>query len=178
MTNKKTYLMLWVDDDGQDRYLFETMKIENKGWSIDWALDIKEATEKLASKPYHAMFLDQMLPFNKVNGPSKIDENKPNPWGGCAVLSWIRKAGLPSGIGANGQYDKLKSSNPPLPENEILPVMVISAYYDEAIYKHMTSTSSIDKNINFLPKPISIDALINFLDSAIETKAIKDYESK
>lgn len=159
--------MLWIDDDGRDRYICETMLIENKGWSIDWASDVKEATEKLAIKPYHAVLLDQVLPFIKVNTPDKIDENKPNPWGGCAVLCWICKVELPSGIGVNEQYEDLSISEP-LPENENLPVMVISAYSEDAISEHMKLASTIDKNVNFLPKPISIDDLINFVDTAKE----------
>lgn len=151
-----TNQLLWVDDDSKARFRYERRILERAGWQVLWAEDIDSARVLLAHERFGALILDQSLPFRIRDTPTGIE-------GGYLLLHWLRKGALPEQFDLPQQEPALEVP-PPLKENMNLPVIFISAFYDEALSSRIRELSQLDRTIEIIPKPIDHAALIRFLD--------------
>ena len=154
--------LLWTDDDGRERFMFECHLLTKGGWIVDWAHDVYEALEKLGASRYGAMLLDQMLPLGGRR-PEAVPET--TPWGGYEVLWRLRRAShrhnkAPPFAPAEGQAGWPE----PLDGNVGIPVLIISAFYDEDVLAAMRGASVHDRDLVISPKPTNIDEINDFLD--------------
>jgi CheY-like chemotaxis protein len=85
--NQDGRVLLWVDDDGRERFLYEEHLLSRRGWVIQWAKSVREAIDKLQGACFDAVLLDQMLPLE----PGALDST--DVWSGCLLLYWLR--GMP-----------------------------------------------------------------------------------
>ena len=168
-TPRKT--LLWVDDDGPGRFLYETMVIESSGeWQIQWAQNPEQAARHLATAAYRAVILDQFMPLtDDVSGRS--------PWAGYLLLCWIREQPIQDSLepALHLAADRIRtSSSRPLASNKVVPVLILSAFHDKQV---ASSTRQVNKpyqaNTRILVKPIDIGDVISWLDE-IEGKNTKD----
>jgi CheY-like chemotaxis protein len=148
--------LLWTDDDGPDRFMFEYYSLERKGCKVEWAVDVFNALERLSRERFDALLLDQMLPFDKK-------DRETTPWGGCEVLRWLR--GSPSRPDLAPPLPAHPSGTWPVPleENRQIPVLVISAFYNEQVLAAMRGASKRDRELAISPKPTNIDDIERFL---------------
>jgi CheY-like chemotaxis protein len=156
--------LLWTDDDGPDRFMFECHMLEKSGWKVDWALDVTEALDRLAKVPYDALLLDQMLPWRHED-QNQLTTRETTPWGGYEVLHRLRRAQnrhdkAPPQSGEHGSW----VGTEPLAENVGVPVLVISAFYDKDVLAAIRSASVQDRDLVISPKPTNIDEIIDFLN--------------
>lgn len=149
MPNGKT--LLWVDDDGEERFLYEKHNLEIKGWSITWALTVFEAAERLAEKLFDAVLLDQMLPPRRY-------EDEPSLWGGCALLYWLRGGGL---LRNTKDFDFVASLTP-LSHNQEIRVTLVSAFYDEQVNEYINNAPG--SAVELVQKPINLTRLLTYLE--------------
>lgn len=153
--------ILWVDDDGAERYLYEQLILEAEGWMMQYAIDVGQAAYLLSRESFDAMFLDQMLPYSGLVKGDPI-------WNSCLLLYWLRGGGTPRRV----QVDPMAPLGVlrPLPTNVNLPVAVVSAFHDPALEEALRDASPMDRKILLIPKPIDVGAMLEFL-SALPPKA-------
>ena len=155
--SKERQSLLWTDDDAPDRFLFEIGRIETRGWKVDWALDIWEAAQMLASRPFNALILDQMLPFHIGENAHEPVYKETQVWGGCVLLRWLRGKGPPDKAPLDSiEPDQRLRRLHPQPENARIPVIVVSAFYDEDVLTAMRDASDIDKTLEISSKTTNI----------------------
>jgi CheY-like chemotaxis protein len=151
MTNGRT--LLWVDDDGEERFLHEKYNLEKKGWSITWALTVLEAARILADRTFDAVLLDQMLPPEK-------NEDEPSLWGGCALLYWLRGGGL---LQETSDFDFIANLTPQS-HNQEIRVTLVSAFYDEQVNSYINNVPG--PAVELVQKPINLPRLLGFLEGS------------
>lgn len=153
--------ILWVDDDGAERYLYEQLVLEAEGWVVQYALDVDRAAYLLSTESLDALFLDQMLPYSGLVKGDPI-------WCGCLLLRWLRGKGPPDGV----QLDSRAALSvlQPLAGNVYVPVLVTSGGHDPMVEAAMRDASPMDRKIPLMSKPIDIEAMLEFL-SALPPKA-------
>ena len=154
-TNSKR--LLWVDDDGEKRFRYEKRFLQQKGWAVVWAEDIDTACLLLATEEFGALILDQSLPFVKEVTPTGIE-------GGYLLLHWLRQGSLPE------QFDLPQGEIPvqhglPISTNRYLPVLFISAYYDEDLRAQMQKLNGEHRSIEIAPKPVDQQDLLRFVET-------------
>ncbi len=159
MPNKSPNL-LWADD-GARRFRYERLMLRRAGWSTEWAIDARDAAHALSETPFDILVLDQMLPYDHVSESEQIASR---PWGGCLLLYWLRGRQLPGHAPAVSDYSSLHGVQP-LTVNRSLPVVVVSAYYDEEIAETMRNTSSLEAPLRFFPKPVDIQEVLAVLET-------------
>jgi len=151
MADEKT--LLWVDDDGEERFLHEKYNLEKRGWTIVWALTVLEAAEELAEKSFDAVLLDQMLPPQKY-------EDEPNLWGGCALLYWLRGGGL---LRDAKDFDFVANLTP-LSHNQKIRVTLVSAFYDDQVMDQVSKAPG--PSVELVQKPITLTRLLACLEGS------------
>ena len=157
-----TRRLLWTDDDDPFQFVYETHILQRAGWEIQWARDVQQGAEMLRDARFDALVLDQHMPFD-----SQHSKEIPPPlriWGGCLLLWWLRCQRWPD----DAPYAPAISASPiwqwsPSPSNNDLPVIMVSAYYDEEVERIIQSASSIDRDLEILTKPLRLPDLQDFL---------------
>lgn len=150
-------VVLWTDDDGRDRFLYEELVIQAEGWDVAWALDVSSAARRLASEPFDALILDQMVPYEGLLKGDVL-------WGGCLVLRWLRGKGPPPHLilDPKGALSTLR----PDERNEEIPAFIVSGFHDPAVEAATRDASALDRNIPLVPKPVDIGVVLQFLRRA------------
>jgi CheY-like chemotaxis protein len=151
--NRKT--LLWVDDDGEERFLYEKYNLEKRGWRITWAFTVREAAMKLAEDSYDAVLLDQML-------PPRNNEDEPSFWGGCALLYWLRGGGR---LQDTRDFDFVADFIP-RPHNQIIRVTLVSAFYDDQVMSYVVNAPG--PAVELVRKPIDLSHLVACLEGSSE----------
>lgn len=152
-TNGKN--LLWVDDDGEERFLYEKYNLERNGWTIIWAFTVLEAARKLSENSFDAVLLDQMLPPQKY-------EDEPSLWGGCALLYWLRGGGL---LQDTRDFDFVADLSP-RSRNQNIRVTLVSAFYDDQVMSRVNNAPG--PAVELVKKPIAIARLVASLEGSLE----------
>ena len=150
--------LLWVDDDGQDMFLYEVYELESRGWTIHFAGSVSEATQRLSTQRFDAVLLDQMMPLEA--GPHQSVD----VWSGCMVGWWLRTAGPPPGVPkASLEQSQHLWTPPPIPHNQTIPVVIVSAFYDVDVAEQVRAIPSPSGAVEILPKPVDFEGLLTQL---------------
>jgi CheY-like chemotaxis protein len=148
--------LLWVDDDGEKRFRYERRILQKEGWEVVWAVDIDTACSLLTTEEFGALILDQSLPFVKDVTPTGIE-------GGYLLLHWLRRGALPEQFDLP-QGDTTSKPSPPRPSNRLLPVLFVSAYFDEDLRLQMQKLNGESRPIEIAPKPLDQHELLRFIE--------------
>lgn len=157
--------LLWVDDDGPDRFLYERGVIEDDGWQVQWATSVEEAVEALKGTAFDALILDLNLTDERgVEPPYLI-------WGACRILYWLRQTPLTRPrpwltAGASEVW----SEAPPYKTNEKVPVLIVSGFHDDDVLKAIRDAGPADFQIKLLPKPVDERELLRWLGDVSEAR--------
>lgn len=146
--------VLWVDDDGPDRFMYEEYLLGRKGWVIRWACDVVTAACYLKDSRFSIVIIDQMLPI-QVQG--ELSE-----WGGYHLLAWLRGAGGQHHPEAPGLPLELHQFGT-LADNRSVPVIIVSAFSDETI-EDATRRLPCQASTAAIPKPIDISRLMRSVE--------------
>jgi len=120
--------LLWIDDEGERKFLFEAYKLRKEGWTVDWAVSVDEATAALAHHPYDAILLDQMMPLGG-KGSHHVDV-----WTGCLVLWWLRRGHPPEAAPPPSiEASKTLWEAVPLAANRTVEAICVSAFDDDEV---------------------------------------------
>lgn len=123
--NKGRRNLLWIDDDRPNRFLYETMLLENDGWRVIWAGTATSAAELLSTQPFEAAILDIMLP---------VDENAAPTSCGLHVLNWLRQKSVVEPPRHDSEaVEEMLRDRQPLDVNVSVPVVVATAFIGAAI---------------------------------------------
>lgn len=153
MPERNGHNLLWIDDDGPGRFLYEEYVLQGKGWRVVWATSVREALEILGKDGFDAILLDQMLPLNP--GPLAPAD----VWGGCLLLYWLRGLLRPSAAPQVEEPDVFGYVSP-LASNRATKVIIVSAFHDDEVEKAIRSA---EVSMQIVKKPIDIDYLITTL---------------
>jgi CheY-like chemotaxis protein len=148
MKNSRT--LLWVDDDGAERFPYEIDCLAGIGWKTVWAKNAAAAAEFLAAGRCDLVLLDQVFPFH--DGDSYKDV-----WSGCRLLYWLRGEGAPAGAPQKDDWLELARGSRPFEENIGVPVIIISAFQDDHVDEAL---SAITPGTVILPKPVDESILL------------------
>jgi CheY-like chemotaxis protein len=146
--------LLWADDDGESRFSREISMLLKGGWEVHWSLCIEDAAKKLHEEQWDCVIIDQSLPFR----PKTMADTRESPgvWGGCVLLWWLRRGEVPKKMpGAPSvAQERFFRTLCPHSSNRDLPVVVVSAFYDEHVLAVMRDCSPQDANLEVIPKPV------------------------
>ena len=164
-----TKRLLWTDDDGRERFIYEERMLQRDGWEVHWAEDVEEATKKLSTERFDVVILDQMFPLQRARGQG---DAAPRIWGGCLLLWWLRRQCWPADL----PYAAAAADYPiwavqPLPENRSVPAIIISAIYDEQVEQVTAMASDADRDLERLSKPLRFSDLQSFLRTIAEDRS-------
>ncbi len=148
-----------MDDDGVDRFPLERMILEALGWDITWSRSILGAAGLLEATEFHALILDQALPFRWADDAEPRQETV---WGGCVLLRWLRGATYPNQVAQSPELSELASIQA-LAENRGLPVLIVSGFYDDELDRETRGTSNQDHRITIAPKPLEVFLLRDYV---------------
>jgi len=154
--------LLWVDDDGEKRFRYERRILQQQGWEVIWAEDIDMACSLLTTEEFGALILDQSLPFIKEFTPTGIE-------GGYLLLHWLRRGNLPEQFDLP-QGDTPSQPGPPRPANQRLPVLFVSAYYDEELRWQMEKLNGDSGPVDIVSKPVDQQDLHRFVARVAELR--------
>ena len=146
--------VLWVDDDGRDRFLYELSILEENGLVTDWAFDAEEAISLLSKKNYDLVLLDQVFPVGRKSSYKDV-------WSGCRLLYWLRGEELPAEAPQGALWAGVLDMLQPLEENSYVPVIIISGFQDDFVDKALHEKS---QGITIFPKPVNGDKLLAKID--------------
>lgn len=155
MTKKQK--VLWVDDDGPDRFPYELSVLEEHHFETDWALDAEQAVNRLSAGHYNLVLLDQAFPIDYRSSYRDV-------WSGCRLLYWLRGKRPPTGASQGAMWTELFRRNRPRLKNKNIPVIIISGFQDDLVDEALRQ---IDHEISIFPKPVDGDELIRTIDSAL-----------
>jgi CheY-like chemotaxis protein len=142
--------VLWVDDDGPQRFLYEEFVLTRSNWDTRWANSVEEAMEQLRNYRFDSIIVDQCVPLLRAGWTE-------DAWGGCRLLYWLRELYPPPRAPESRVLDNcIVGKNSPLEANRKLRVIVSSAFFDNEID---TVIRSLPGEVYFLQKPISPDRL-------------------
>ena len=142
---EKLMKLLWIDDDGKDRFPYESRKLSNYGYEITWAESGTEAADALQKETFTTILLDQQLPWEK-NGFSVV-------WGGVLLYAWMRGKERPNNAPPCEGFDAL----PKLEYKVDARVIIVSAFYDNGVAEARRALGLIDRMV--LSKPIDLETL-------------------
>jgi CheY-like chemotaxis protein len=149
--------ILWVDDDGEDRFRFEIDCLKRIGWDIIWAKSAEKAVENLLEKSFDLVLLDQVFPFEE-------DGRHKDVWSGCRLLYWLRGGDtVPSKAPPYDEWARLAARKPPQNGNRDVMVIVLSAFQDDAVDAALKAIRLPPK---LLPKPVDEDLLLELVRKA------------
>lgn len=157
MTEPRKPRLLWTDDDGRERFLYEEYVIQDEGWDIAWATDVTAAARRLSTEPFDALILDQMLPYEGLRPTDVL-------WSGCVLLRWLRGKGPPPNL--NLEPGGGLSRMTPLDLNSDIPAFIVSGFHDLAVEAATRDASEQDRNIPLVPKPVDVEIILSFLRQA------------
>jgi len=157
-----TRQLLWTDDDDPFQFVYESHILGRDGWEIRWARDVQEGAALLRDHPFDALVLDQRMPFELARG--QADPPPLRIWGGCVLLWWLRTQRWPD----DAPFAPTIASSPiwqwkPAASNTNIPVIMVSAFYDEEIERIIQSASPGDRDLEILTKPLRLPDLQDFL---------------
>jgi DNA-binding response OmpR family regulator len=141
---------LWVDDDNEDRFLYEISILEDENIATDWAADASEAVSKLQSTVYNLIILDQVFPI----GP---DSSFKDVWSGCRLLYWLRGEAPPVEAHRGGGWPEFLDGKKPLLKNKSVPVIIISGFQDNQVDEALKNANH---SVTIFPKPVDGEKLI------------------
>jgi CheY-like chemotaxis protein len=150
MPDRNGHNLLWIDDDGPERFLYEEYVLQGKGWRVVWATSVREALEILSKEGFDAILLDQMLPLNP--GPLAPAD----VWSGCLLLYWLRGMLRPSAAPQVEEPDMFGDISPLL-SNRLNKVIIVSAFHDDEVEE---AIRTVEASISIVKKPIDLDKLI------------------
>jgi CheY-like chemotaxis protein len=165
--------LLWIDDDDPERYLFETLTLEEVGWNVAWVQPVEEpqrmsllaAARKLAAEAFDAVLLDQVFPIQESDSRTLwIDGEFPRDqdiWSGCRLLYWLRGEAAPDDAPLSDDAQEIYNYKP-LEANRDLPVCVVSAYFNEEVERAIVAASEKDARLKIIRKPIRTAELLGF----------------
>jgi hypothetical protein len=153
MPNREVRFLLWIDDDGPGRFLYEEYMLTKRGWSIVWATSVRDALERLGSEGFAAIMLDQMLPLDP--GPLAPTD----VWSGCLLLYWLRGRPRPAAAPQAEDPDMFLEFSP-LGGNRSSTVIIVSAFHDDEVEE---AIKAIEPSMQVIKKPIDLDKLITML---------------
>ena len=149
---KEGLTVLWVDDDGPERFMYEQFVLERQGWRIRWALNMLEAANYLKDMLFPVVIMDQMFP---------IQDDEPSAWGGYLLLAWMR---------GEKEIDPAAPCLPaeicrsePLEGNRAAVVIIASAFFDKATSDALACLPHQAKTM-VIPKPIHTDSLMRAIE--------------
>jgi CheY-like chemotaxis protein len=145
--------ILWIDDDGPRRFVYEQKLLERDGWQVSWAGGVAEAVDALASRSFLAVLLDQTLPMG-----SPLSD-RANVWQGCLLLHWLRGKPFPSQAPQIDEWERM-GRLAPLDENRAARVILVSAYYDHEVD---AAIRQIEPHLVSIVKPIDAASLVRAL---------------
>jgi len=146
--------LLWIDDDGPGRFPYEERQLKKGGWEVSWAPGVYEGARSLGASAFDVLLLDQMLPWSAELRSSE------EVWAGCLLFYWLRGKGRPHKMPPRDQFSHLQEMVP-LSANRDLPVIVISAFFDDEIF---SALHEIEPQLRDFSKPIDFKRLRQALD--------------
>lgn len=155
MNGDSTRRLLWIDDDGERRFSFEQIVLEEKGWEITWVESVQQAAEVLVKGYFELLFLDQMLPL--------MDGEPEDVWGGSILLHWLRGTDQPEEMPPH-DVRPLFGRRRPRKENRSIPVVRISAFQDDEVDAAM---HEVDPSLLSVSKPIDMNGLMQEIDRLV-----------
>jgi CheY-like chemotaxis protein len=147
--------VLWVDDE---QFSGAEYLLKRDGWSITWKNGVAAAAAALHQEAFAGIILDMQMPGPGIERPLTV-------WSGYVLLCWVRGTSPVAQKGLAGQWEGLEHVVP-LPENQVAPVVVVSAYHDEKVLKAIRNANLVSPTMPFLAKPLDIDALRQHLKNA------------
>jgi len=151
--------LLWVDDDGPERFLYEAYMLERSGWKVQWARSVMEGMESLGQERFDAVLLDQMLPFGVLGADGG---DPPDVWAGCLLLYWLRGLSRPSAAPPVRASDEREfSSRRAREENREVPAIIVSAFYDDDVDAAVKKVQAVPQ----FSKPLEVQQLLAVLEA-------------
>ncbi len=144
--------LLWVDDDGAERFPYECRRLRSAGYEITWAHTGREAVGHLRYQTYEAILLDQQ--FSWTPGVSHV-------WAGVMLYSWARGKERPKNAPPLAGFDDLFKEENRLPSPTEARVLIVSAFYDEAVAEARRELGLPDRDV--LAKPVDLKSLLALL---------------
>jgi len=146
--------LLWVDDDGRERFLYEEYLLRKKGWDIIWAHTTKDAARILTQEAVDGIATDHIHP---------LTGDEPTTWGGYHLIKWLRND-RDDDWGEPKRIPPEIESYRPLDGNKNLPVLIIGAFFDEEVERRIRDLPHADE-LSWLEKPINVEKLIVFTEA-------------
>ncbi|HNC96873.1 MAG TPA: hypothetical protein PLA94_03415 [Myxococcota bacterium] len=157
---EKRRRILWVDDDGPDRFRYAESRLKREGWEVEWAQDVFSAAQKLSKDAYEGVILDQETPLDPNDSRSR--------WAGCILLHWLRgNSSPPPGLPPLelSRHGRIALAGRPHTDNLHCPVVVISDYDAPGLITALRSASPADVELPILPKPLKLEDLRSLLET-------------
>jgi len=153
--------LLWIDDEGERKFLFEAYKLRQEGWIVEWAVTVEEATAALSTQPYDAVLLDQMMPLGG-DGSHHVDV-----WTGCLVLWWLRRGHPPEAAPPLSiEASRVLWTTKALEENRRVPAICVSAFDDDEVMPVMQDAADDGSlEVPMMVKPIRFPDLLAALSA-------------
>ncbi|ESP94983.1 MULTISPECIES: response regulator [Pseudoalteromonas] len=149
--------LLWIDDE-KDNFFFETMLLEEEGFTLDWATTIPEAAKLLNQHYYDGILLDQQI--KDISQPIDSDLVV---WMGTLFICWLKNRRVHLDQQLLELLEKLKTCPVPKESNTTTPILIISGFYDSDVQK--TINQLCDGRIKRTTKPLEEAELLNFTRS-------------
>ena len=149
--------LLWVDDDGAERFPYEYRRLCSAGYEITWALTGEDAVDHLRSQTYEAILLDQQFPW--AVGISHV-------WAGVMLCSWARGKERPKNAPPVVGFDDLFNEEERLSSPLEARVLIVSSFYDETVEKARRELGHPDRDV--LAKPIDLKNLLALLAERVQ----------
>jgi hypothetical protein len=154
--------ILWVDDDGPSRFVYEEYHLSRAGWRLQWANSTEEAAKYLSRVRVAGVIIDSMHPLKNYG-------DSPTILGGYQLLKWLKD----DWSGHWGNAERIPpelARQKPLSENRQVPVLVVSSFYDDEVERRIQRLPQADE-LSWLAKPIDGVKLMAF------TEALEIYEA-
>ncbi len=148
--NRSKRRLLWIDDDGRDRFLLTERILKDDGWEITWALTGVEALESLkaGSEPFDALLVDQMFPL-------RFSEAR-DVWAGARVLHWLNGQAQPTEAPEVDSWENATQDLAPNQASAAAFTLVVSAFYDEQV---TAALKALNPGLIIMAKPVDRDLL-------------------
>lgn len=149
MSGRSERALLWIDDDGPDRFPYEEYMLAESGWKVVWATSVRDALKKLSEDRFDAILLDQMLPVDP--GPLAPAD----VWSGCLLLYWLRDLTRPAAA-PQAETPNVYGDGDPLEANRKAKVVIVSAFHDDEVEG---AINAADNTIQIVKKPVDLELL-------------------
>jgi 5'-methylthioadenosine/S-adenosylhomocysteine nucleosidase len=151
--------ILWVDDDGANRFDFELHLLSERGDQVEFATNVLDASRLLASHTYDALILDNVMQY-APSGREPVGY-----WGGIVLLYWVRR--LPRPFKAPSTYSLHElDGREPARANSRANIIFVTAYHDDEMTSVIQKAARPAELIPVLHKPLDHEALLEALDKA------------